>query len=68
MAYPPEKSSPDSSTPPANAGSPTVSFKPTPVSSPGLDPRLDRLVVLGFVVLGLIGLADLVAVIVSVLR
>jgi len=33
-----------------------------------LDPRLDRLVVLGVVVLGLIGLADLVAVIVSVLR
>jgi hypothetical protein len=33
-----------------------------------LDPRLDRLVLVGFVVLGLIGLADLVAVIVSVLR
>jgi hypothetical protein len=33
-----------------------------------LDPRLDRLVLVGVVVLGLIGLADLVAVIVSVLR
>jgi hypothetical protein len=63
----PERSSPDSSIDPVSAGSPTVSFKPTPVSLPESD-RPDGLYVAGVLMLLVIGLADLAALVVLMLR
>ena len=63
----PEKSSPDSFTAPANAGSPTVSFRPTPDSLPESD-RPDGLYVAGVLMLLVIGLADLAALVFLMLR
>ena len=57
MAYPPEKSSPDSSTTHGGNGLPTVSFKPTPVSSPGSG-QLDAITIIGIVFIAIAILFD----------